>query len=171
MDLILIIKERSMKQHTCNKQINNTQKQKKQDGIALVDTLIAMGVVAAIIIGVYAMGKSLKSGTLQDRIIHETKVLFNASTIDCLKLNQDLSTCTTTRMTSGAGGIKTTTTPCGDTWSSTQSASSVVVTYPLDRCDDPDTFGTELSASLDDIYKINATYDAGTDDLTITYSR
>ena len=151
-------------------------KNNKQSGIALLDVVVALVIVGIIISVVYSVSTSAKSSLSQKQVTEEVKGFFPVAVGNCLSRKRgDLSHCdTATIITASISPLSSTATPCGDVWSAVATAPSIVVTYPLDQCGantDRDAFGASLAADLNPEVKINASYDAASDELTITYLR
>ena len=145
----------------------------KQKGFSLIELILALAIISVLAVVVYNMGASSSGSIAHSQVKEETKAFFPIAVKNCLsRVRGDLSGCTASKIqTISISPLTSTTTPCGDTWSVTSTAPSIVVVYPLDQCIDNDSFGADLATDLSVFHKISAVYDNSTNDLTITYNR
>ena len=135
---------------------NLTNKTKQQGAIATTDLILALVILGIVIFGIFQVAQGMRGSVTQDQTITQVKAHLPQAVNDCLKLSDNLTTCTQDRIASTGIVDATRLTPCGDNWTAGAAADKVTITYPVTSCNNASIFADELATSVNKLNKINA---------------
>ncbi len=136
-------------------------------------TLIELGIVMVVLIALVASAFSGGVGWYQKTKVHDARIQLSSQMLGEIVARWPARNTFvgTTKAMLKVPGV----TPWGDTWTITAvTATTLTVAYPLTLSPDTDEVGADLAANLTSLVSsrniLSATYDSGTNVLTVVYS-